>query len=183
MASCDPGRQDGSSAKMGPPESWVRSRAARRTTARRKTREVRTVIDAKTPDVNIDFEIYDADEHYYEAEDALTRHLERQFRHLVRWADIEGRRTLVVNGKLVTVVPNPTYDPVGVPGSPERYFRAENADGSPIRDIIEMQPIQPEYRERDQRVKVLDAQGVELTWLLPSLGLGLEAMLLDDAAA
>jgi predicted TIM-barrel fold metal-dependent hydrolase len=141
------------------------------------------VIDAKTPDVNIDFEIYDADEHYYEAEDALTRHLEREFRHLVRWADIEGRRTLVVNGKLVTVVPNPTYDPVGVPGSLERYFRAENADGTPIRDIIEMQPIQPEYRDRDQRVKVLDAQGVELTWLLPSLGLGLEEMLLDDAEA
>ena len=137
----------------------------------------------KPAEVNIDFGLYDADEHYYEAEDALTRHLEPTYRHLVRWADIEGRRTLVVNGKLVTVVPNPTYDPVGVPGSLERYFRAENTDGTPIRDIIEMHRIQPEYRDREERLKVLDAQGVELTWLLPSLGLGLEEMLLDDTEA
>jgi predicted TIM-barrel fold metal-dependent hydrolase len=142
-----------------------------------------TLVEGKAPDVQIDFGIYDADEHYYEAEDALTRHLDRSLRHLVRWADIEGRRTLVVNGKLVTVVPNPTYDPVGVPGSLERYFRAENTGGTEIRDIIEMHRIQPEYRDREQRVKRLDAQGVELTWLLPSLGLGLEEMLLDDAEA
>src|SRR4051794_29841917 len=127
-----------------------------------------------------DYALYDADEHYYEAEDALTRHLARSRRGLVRWADIEGRRTLVVNGKLVTVVPNPTYDPVGVPGSLEPYFRAANPEGVPIRDIISMHPIQPEYRDRDARVRVLDAQGVELAWLLPSLGLGLEEMLLDD---
>jgi predicted TIM-barrel fold metal-dependent hydrolase len=101
----------------------------------------------------------------------------------VRWADIEGRRTLIVNGRLVTVVPNPTYDPVGVPGSLERYFRAENVDGTAIRDIIEMHAIQPEYRDRDKRVAAMDRQGVELAWLLPSLGLGLEEMLLDDADA
>jgi predicted TIM-barrel fold metal-dependent hydrolase len=101
----------------------------------------------------------------------------------VRWADVEGRRTLIVNGKLVTVVPNPTYDPVGVPGSLERYFRAENVEGLPIRDIIQMHSLQPEYRERDKRVSVMDAQGVQFAWLLPSLGLGLEEMLLDDAEA
>jgi predicted TIM-barrel fold metal-dependent hydrolase len=128
----------------------------------------------------VDYGLYDADEHYYEAEDALTRHLPRQYRHAVRWADIEGRRTLLVNGKLVTVVPNPTYDPVGVPGSLERYFRAANVDGMPIRDIIAMHPLQPEYRERDKRLVAMDQQGVDFAWLLPSLGLGLEEMLLDD---
>jgi predicted TIM-barrel fold metal-dependent hydrolase len=138
--------------------------------------------DVKT-DLGIDYALYDADEHYYEAEDALTRHLDPKHRSLVRWADIEGRKTLVVNGRLVTVVPNPTYDPVGVPGSLEKYFRAENSDGTPIRDIIEMHRIQPEYRDRDARVAVMDAQGVELAWLLPSLGLGLEEMLLDDTEA
>jgi predicted TIM-barrel fold metal-dependent hydrolase len=141
------------------------------------------LLEGDTTDLGIDYAIYDADEHYYEAEDALTRHLDRAHRGLVRWADIEGRRTLIVNGRLVTVVPNPTYDPVGVPGSLERYFRAENIDGIPIRDIIEMHSIQPEYRDRDKRLAVMDSQGVELAWLLPSLGLGLEEMLLDDAEA
>jgi predicted TIM-barrel fold metal-dependent hydrolase len=142
-----------------------------------------TTIHHDRPDLQVDYGLYDADEHYYEAEDALTRHLDRNHRHLVRWADIEGRRTLVVNGKLVTVVPNPTYDPVGVPGSLERYFRAANTDGAAIRDIIRMQPIQPEYRHRDERVARMDTQGVAFTWLLPSLGLGLEEMLLDDPEA
>jgi predicted TIM-barrel fold metal-dependent hydrolase len=142
-----------------------------------------TLLQSDRATSDVDYAIYDADEHYYEAEDALTRHLDKSLRGLVRWADIEGRRTLIVNGRLVTVVPNPTYDPVGVPGSLERYFRAENVDGIPIRDIIEMHSIQPEYRERDKRIAVMDAQGVELAWLLPSLGLGLEEMLLDDADA
>jgi predicted TIM-barrel fold metal-dependent hydrolase len=141
-----------------------------------------TVADG-TADAKVDYGLYDADEHYYEAEDALTRHLELAHRNVVRWADIEGRRTLVVNGKLLTVVPNPTYDPVGVPGSLELYFRAENVDGRAMRDIIQMQPIQPEYRDRAARVARMDAQGVDLAWLLPSLGLGLEEMLVDDPVA
>jgi predicted TIM-barrel fold metal-dependent hydrolase len=142
-----------------------------------------TALDTKTSEMALDYGLYDADEHFYEAEDALTRHLDRSYRNAVRWADIEGRRTLVVNDKLVTVVPNPTYDPVGVPGSLERYFRAENTEGVAIRDIIQMHPLQPEYRERERRTAVMDAQGVELAWLLPSLGLGLEEMLLDAPGA
>jgi predicted TIM-barrel fold metal-dependent hydrolase len=142
-----------------------------------------TVLNQDAVNADVDYGLYDADEHYYEAEDALTRHLDKTHRRLVRWADIEGRRSLIVNDRLVTVVPNPTYDPVGVPGSLERYFRAENVDGTPIRDIIEMHGIRPEYRDRAARVSVMDSQGVDLAWLLPSLGLGLEEMLLDDTEA
>src|SRR3981081_4104169 len=96
------------------------------------------LLEGKATGSDIDYPLYDADEHYYEAEDALTRHLDPSFRHAVRWADIEGRRTLLVNDRLLTVVPNPTYDPVGVPGSLETYFRAENTEGLSIRDIIKM---------------------------------------------
>jgi predicted TIM-barrel fold metal-dependent hydrolase len=46
--------------------------------------------------------------------------------------------------------------------------------------MVEMQPIQPEYRDRDSRVARLDEQGVEQTWLIPSLGLGIEEMLQED---
>lgn len=137
-----------------------------------------SVVEASRPAV--DYALYDADQHYYEAEDAVTRHLDPKFRHSVKWIEMDGRRTMLVNDRLLTVVPNPTYDPVGVPGSLETYFRAENTEGRPIRDIIEMHPLQPEYRDREARLKVMDAQGVEFTWLLPSLGLGLEEMLLDD---
>lgn len=128
----------------------------------------------------LDFGIYDADQHYYEPEDALTRHLPKAFRHAVRWADIEGRRTVVINNQLLTVVPNPTYDPVGAPGCLEGYFRAENQAGAEMRDLVKMQPIQPEYRHRGRRLERMDEQGVDFAWLIPSLGLGLEEMLSDD---
>lgn len=129
---------------------------------------------------DVDYALCDADQHYYEAEDALTRHLDRAYRYAVKWVDIEGRRTLLINGRLLTVVPNPTYDPVGVPGTLVKFYRAENYEGLALRDLIKMDRIQPEYRDRDLRVKKLDEQNVELAWLLPSLGLGLEEMLRDD---
>ncbi|EAQ00621.1 hypothetical protein JNB_10619 [Janibacter sp. HTCC2649] len=131
-----------------------------------------------SPDV--DYPIYDADEHYYEPADCISRHLDPKYRGIVRWADIGGRKTVLINGRQLTVVPNPTYDPVAEPGSLETYFRSENVEGKELRDMVTMHPIQPEYRNRDARVKRLDEQGVEQTWLLPSFGLGIEEMLQED---
>ena len=140
-----------------------------------------TLEDTQTSaDPNVDFALYDADQHYYEPRDCLTRHLDTKYQGIVKWATIGGRTTLLINAKQLTVVPNPTYDPVGVPGSMEVYFRAENHDAKEIRDIVVMQPIQPEYHDRQRRIERLDQQGVEQTWLIPSLGLGIEEMLQED---
>ncbi len=133
-----------------------------------------------TIDPDVAYKLYDADQHYYEPIDCLTRHLDAKYRSIVKWADIGGRKSLLINARQLTVVPNPTYDPVGVPGSMEVYFRAENHDAKEMRDIVKMQPIQPEYRDRDARIKRLDRQGVEQTWMIPSLGLGIEEMLQED---
>ncbi len=141
------------------------------------------MLDTEATEAAVDYGLYDADQHYYEAEDAIHRHIEREFQKVVRWIDIDGRRTLMVNERLLAMIPNPTYDPVGSPGSLEVYFRAENTEGRELRDIIEIQRIQPEYRDRAARVASLDSQGVDMAWLLPSLGLGLEEMLVDDAEA
>ena len=124
------------------------------------------------PDVG--YPIYDADQHYYEPVDCLSRHLDPKYRGIVRWADIGGRKTVLINGRQLTVVPNPTYDPVAEPGSLETYFRSQNVEGKELRDMVRMHSIQPEYRNRDERIKRLDEQGVEQTWLLPSFGLGIE---------
>jgi len=128
--------------------------------------------------------LYDADEHFYEAEDAVTRHLEAQHRRAFRWIDVDGRRTLLLNNHLFTMIPNPTYDPVGRPGSMVEYFRAQNHAGRSLKEILgEVQRIQPEYRDRATRLRVMDEQGVDFTWLVPSLGLGIEEPLADDPVA
>jgi predicted TIM-barrel fold metal-dependent hydrolase len=142
-----------------------------------------TALESAVNGPALNYGLYDADEHYYEPEDAISRHIEPQHRRAVRWIEVEGRKTLLVNDRLLKMIPNPTYDPVGVPGSLEQYFRSQNRDGKELRDLIEIQRIQPEYRDRAKRVEAMDAQGVDFTWLLPSLGLGLEEMLADDPAA
>ena len=129
---------------------------------------------------DVTYGLSDADQHYYEHTDAGHPSSSKQHRHAIHWIEIDGRKTLLVNNKLLTLIPNPTYDPVGQPGSLEMYFRAQNHDGKEIRDIIEMGPIPPAARDRDARVKLLDEQKVDLAWVMPSLGLGLEEMMADN---
>ena len=117
-----------------------------------------TMLEERKIPADVTYGLSDADQHYYEHTDAVTRHLPKKFKHAVHWIDIDGRKTLLVNNKLLTLIPNPTYDPVGQPGSLEMYFRAQNHEGKEIRDIVKMGPIPPAARDRDARVKLLDEQ-------------------------
>ena len=48
----------------------------------------------------VDYDIFDADNHYYEATDAFTRHLEPGMaKRTMQWAQVEGRTRLMVAGK------------------------------------------------------------------------------------
>jgi predicted TIM-barrel fold metal-dependent hydrolase len=59
------------------------------------------------------FQAFDADQHYYEAEDAFTRHLDPAMRkRCMQWAEIDGRKRLLVGGRVNRFIPNPTFDPV-----------------------------------------------------------------------
>ncbi|MGH9185872.1 MAG: amidohydrolase family protein [Acidimicrobiales bacterium] len=134
----------------------------------------------------LDFAVFDADNHYYEAEDAFTRHMDPTLaKRGVQWAVIDGRRRLIANGRVWRFIPNPTFDPVSKPGALDAYFRGKQ----PATDIREafgdLDPLvdHPEYRDRDARLKVMDAQGVEGCFLFPTLGVGAEEALIADPPA
>jgi predicted TIM-barrel fold metal-dependent hydrolase len=129
--------------------------------------------------------ISDADQHFYEAPDSVTKYLAPEHRHAFRWIELEnGRKQLLLNDKLYKLIPNPTYDPVSPPGSMVEYFRGHNPEGKTLGQIAgPMQPLQSSYRYREPRMKVLDEQGVDLCIMLPTQALGLEEMLWDDPAA
>jgi predicted TIM-barrel fold metal-dependent hydrolase len=127
--------------------------------------------------------LFDADQHYYEAEDAFTRHLDPEFRSTIRWIELDGRRRLLIGDQLFRMVANPTFDPVAKPGALAEYFKAKNAAGTSTKAMMEMEPIRPEYRDREARVAMLDAQGVASTVMLPTLGMGIEEVLNDDPPA
>jgi predicted TIM-barrel fold metal-dependent hydrolase len=129
-------------------------------------------------------EIFDFDNHYYESEDAFTRHQDKRLRGRgVRWADVDGRRRLLVGGKLNAYVANPTFDPVAKPGSLYDWYRGNPQQQTIVEAFGELEPIRPEYRDRDARLRVMDDQGVAGTMLFPTLGVGLEDALRDDPEA
>src|SRR5260370_16243088 len=75
--------------------------------------------------VDVEARIFDFDNHYYESEDALTRHQDKALGNRgVRWADIGGRRRLLAGGKINSYIPNPTFDPAAPPRSPSPSYRA-----------------------------------------------------------
>ena len=132
----------------------------------------------------VDYDIFDADNHYYEATDAFTRHLEPGFaKRTMQWAEVEGRQRLMVAGRINRFIPNPRFDPVARPGCLDEYFRGR----SPANDIRgafgELEPIRAEYRNRDARIAVLDEQGISGCFLFPTLGVGMEEALLGDPDA
>jgi predicted TIM-barrel fold metal-dependent hydrolase len=133
----------------------------------------------------VDYTTFDADNHYYEATDAYTRHIPKQMaKRAMQWAEINGRPRLLVGGKVSKFIPNPTFDPVAKPGSLDEYFRGRNPGSKDIRALFgELEPIRPEYRDRDARLKVMDRQGLNGCFLFPTLGVGMEESLAGDPPA
>ncbi len=67
---------------------------------------------------------FDADNHYYEAEDAFTRHLDPKLgSRVIEWCQIGKRKYHVIGGKVSRAVVNPTFDPVSPAGAMAEYFR------------------------------------------------------------
>ena len=129
---------------------------------------------------------FDIDNHYYEAEDAFTRHIDKAFaKRAVQWIELRGRKRILVGGKLDKFIPNPTFDPVTHPGTLEDYFRGENPEGKSMAELFagKIEPIRPEYRDRTARLERMEEQGLEAIVLFPTLGCGIEQPLRRDPGA
>jgi predicted TIM-barrel fold metal-dependent hydrolase len=135
----------------------------------------------------LDFTFFDCDNHYYEALDAFTRHIEPQYaKRAMQWAQIDGRTRLLIGGKVNRFIPNPTFDPISKPGALDEYFRGRNPQGADTRSLfgnLDRMDDHPEYRDRDARMALMDEQGMEAAIFLPTLGVGAEQALLHDPEA
>lgn len=130
------------------------------------------------------YRVFDADQHYYEAEDAFIRFMPREMqKRCMQWAEIDGKRRLLVGGKVNRFIPNPTFDPVAKPGCLDSYFRAKSSAQDIRAAFGELDPISPSYRGREARVVDLDAQQVEACFMFPTLGVGMESALEHDRPA
>jgi predicted TIM-barrel fold metal-dependent hydrolase len=123
----------------------------------------------------------DADNHYYEPLDAFTRHLDPAFKRRGVRAVQDGKRVeLIIGGRLNRFVPNPTFNPIIVPGCLDLLFRGTIPEGVNPAELMKTEPLRVEYRDRDARVGVVEAQGLDAVLLFPTLGCGVEEALRHD---
>jgi predicted TIM-barrel fold metal-dependent hydrolase len=134
---------------------------------------------------DLPFKYFDCDNHFYEAEDAFTRHIPKGLeKRTMQWAQVDGKKRLLVAGKINRFIPNPTFDPIAKPGAMDEYFRGRNPkQGSMLELFGELEPIRPEYRDREARLTLMDEQGMEAAIFLPTLGVGMEMALVHDIPA
>ncbi|MFN8018043.1 MAG: amidohydrolase family protein [Acidimicrobiales bacterium] len=127
---------------------------------------------------------FDADNHYYEALDAFSRHLDpRHATRVFQWSTIDGRSYPVLGGKVFRGVKNATFDPVAPAGVLADYFRGNPNGDDPLELLRRHEPIRPEYRDRDARLTAMDAQGLDKVWMFPTLAMIYEEPLKDDPEA
>lgn len=127
---------------------------------------------------------FDCDNHYYEAEDAFTRHLDPKLGgRVIQWCQIGNHKYHVIGGVVNHAVVNPTFDPVSPAGAMAEYFRGNASGKSPMEYLGRPKPIRPEYRNRDARLRTMDEQGISKIWLFPTLGMLYEQALVHDPEA
>jgi predicted TIM-barrel fold metal-dependent hydrolase len=129
-------------------------------------------------------EVFDCDNHYYEALDAFTRHVPRPMQpRCVQWAEIEGRKHHVVGGKISRAVKNPTWNPIAKPGAIYQYFRGNPEQRDPLEMLQSREPLPDYYMNRSSRLRKMDEQGLGAVWLFPTLGMLYEEALKADTEA
>ena len=129
----------------------------------------------------VDFAVFDADNHLYETEDSLTRHLPATHRDLIRFVEVRGRKKLVVRDRLTEFIPNPTFEVVARPGAHMAFYAGDNPEGRSLRDLTgtPMASI-PAFREPGARLSLLDEQGIAAALMFPTLASLVEQRLIDD---
>jgi predicted TIM-barrel fold metal-dependent hydrolase len=129
--------------------------------------------------------IFDADNHYYEAHDAFTRHVPKRMRsRCVEWVEFEGGRRYQTVGGKIDRSGNPTFNPISKPGVLRALFRG-NPENKTSAELIRssLEPMPAEYMDRDARIARMDEQGLDGAWLFPTLGVLYEEPLKKDVDA
>jgi len=129
---------------------------------------------------NLDYGLFDADNHYYEPRDCFTRYLEPEFRDraIVSVVEVDGREHVMIGDQPFTFLTEPFRDEWARPGSLREMLRAMSSGTFTESDVVV--PVDPAYVNRDARLALMDAQGVEAALIFPTLAVCVEHFMKDD---
>ena len=134
------------------------------------------------PSRELSFPVFDADNHMYEPQEALTKFLPENRKRVIDYVQVRGRTKIVVRGHISEYIPNPTFEVVAKPGAQEDYFR-NGAQGKTYREILgEPMKAIPAFREPGARLEVMDELGIDYALMFPTLASLVEERLKDDPA-
>ena len=129
------------------------------------------------------YPVFDCDMHFYEEADSFTRYLPKQYHGLVKVADVDGRRKMIIRGRVSDYIPNPTFEVVAAPGSGFEYFSGRNVNGKSFREIVVPMSSVPEFTDPDARLALMDRMHIEAIVNFPTLASTIEVNFMDDPEA
>lgn len=133
------------------------------------------------PSRDVPYPLFDADNHLYETEEALTKYLPDEYRGAIEYVQVRGRTKIAIRGQISEYIPNPTFNVVARPGAMEEYFRVGNPDGKDRREIFgEPMKSIPAFREPAPRLALMDELGIQRTLMFPTLASLIEERMRDD---
>ena len=136
------------------------------------------------PTRQLDFPVFDADNHFYETTDSLTKHLDPAYDGVIQYVEVKGRTKIAVKGQISDYIPNPTFEKVAAPGAQEEWFRNGNTGNKTRRQILgKAIDALPAYREPAPRVQLMDELGIDRSLMWPTLASLIEERLRDDPLA
>lgn len=133
------------------------------------------------PSRALPYPLFDADNHLYETEEALTKFLPKEYRDAIQYVQVNGRTKIAIRGQISEYIPNPTFEVVARPGAMEEYFRVGNPEGKSRREVFgEPMKSIPAFREPGPRLELMDELGIEKSLMFPTLASLVEERMRDD---
>ncbi|HEX9888446.1 MAG TPA: amidohydrolase family protein [Nitriliruptorales bacterium] len=134
--------------------------------------------------MDFEYQLIDADSHYYEPDDCFTRCIEPSFRDRavnIRRGD-DGLGRIFIGDRRLGYLSVHQSDHILPPGALQSFFAGEQD-----RAEVQPEPIRgrdlPDAVDRDARLAAMDEQNLQATILLPTLGVCVEHELSDDVDA
>jgi predicted TIM-barrel fold metal-dependent hydrolase len=128
------------------------------------------------------YETFDADNHLYENQDALTKFLPKNYKDAIKYVDVDGRKKLAIRDHISQYIPNPTFERVAVPGGWGNTATNKGESGKSMRDGVKPKamPGIDAFFDPEPRLALMKDMGIDRTVLWPTLASVLEERVADD---
>jgi predicted TIM-barrel fold metal-dependent hydrolase len=128
------------------------------------------------------YETFDADNHLYENQDALTKFLPREYQGAIKYVDVAGRTKLAIRDQISEYIPNPTFGRVAVPGGwgNNAANRGHGGVGGHTGVKPRVMPGIDAFFDPEPRLALMKDMGIDRTLLWPTLASVIEERVADD---